>query len=186
MKHAHGRSVYVDATQFRRSNPLMKPASVDTSRRAALLGGAALGLAALAAGPRAFATADPTPARRSASSPTREWKEPAAGRGLQRPPPRGHRTAGLEPAVERAPARDVRLPGLRAAAVQVGLEVQLRHRLAELLDSHPRRARQEGGLHDRRRAHRVSLRPLPRPPGPRLQRRPRVPPACATATTARR
>ncbi len=52
----------------------MKPLLIDTSRRAALLGGAALGLAALAAGPRAFATADPY-----ASSPFRkltdaQWK----------------------------------------------------------------------------------------------------------------
>ena len=50
-------------------------------------------------------------------------------------------------------------------------EVRQRHRLAELLRPHPGRGRRPARLEAHRAAHRVSLRPLRWPSGPRVRRR---------------
>src|SRR6185437_14963779 len=53
-------------------------------------------------------------------------EEAPAGGLLRGAAPRGHRTAGIEPAAQGAPQGDLRLPGLRPADLQVGLEVRER------------------------------------------------------------
>ena len=65
------------------------------------------------------------------------------------------------------------LPPLRAAPVQCGHQVRIRHRLAELLRPHrPRSCRLRARHQLRHGAHRDPLRPLRGPSRPRLQRRP--------------
>src|SRR3981189_386714 len=53
------------------------------------------------------------------------------------PGQRGHRTPGIEPAVERAPQGHLRLRRLRPAAVLLRDKVRERHRLAEFLPAAP-------------------------------------------------
>ena len=68
---------------------------------------------------------------------------------------------------------DLRLPAVRAAAVRVEREVRLRHRLAQLRPAgRPRPYRVHRGPQPRHAPHRDPLRPLRRPPRPRLPRWP--------------
>ena len=106
---------------------------------------------------------------------------------IPRRPRQGHRAGLLRHAARQQTPRRLLLRLLRPAAVRVGRQVPLRHRLAQLLP-----ARRRGERHHRRRSrprhgpHRDPLRPLRRPPRPRLRGRTRARPACATASTPNR
>ena len=108
----------------------------------------------------------------------------ALARPLPHPAREGHRAAvhrRLHPLEGR---RHVPLRRLRRRAVQLGHEVRLGHRLAELHRAgRGRRRRASRGPQPRNGPHRGDLRPLRRPPGPRLPGRPRRRAASATAST---
>jgi SelR domain len=68
-----------------------------------------------------------------------------------------------------------RCAGCGAKAVQLGRQVQLGHRLAELRPARSRRGgRVAAGQRPVHAAHRGRVPPLRRPPWPRLQRRPQA------------
>jgi hypothetical protein len=84
----------------------------------------------------------------------------------------GTERAGTSPLNDEKRAGTFVCAGLPPAALPLDGEVRQRHRLAELLRADRGRARHEARLQAHPAPHRVPLRPLRRPPGPRLRRRP--------------
>src|SRR5438552_1384136 len=101
---------------------------------------------------------------RVAQAPSRR-RVPRAARGR-------HRARRHERAQRGETRRRVRLRRLRPAALHLGNEVRVGHRLAELLHQHPGGLRDEEGLLPDLPAHRVPLHALRRAPRPPVRRRP--------------
>ena len=91
---------------------------------------------------------------------------------VRRAAPSVHREALQQPAQRRAPARDLRMRGLRFGPVLLDHEVRQWHRLAELLESPGQRRTRADRQHCGHVTHRGTLPSLRRPPRPRLQRWP--------------